>query len=77
MFTAIATIIGVCAVNQAVQEEEAFDRYVQLLPKESQEAARQARKDRIHKEHEESAREKEIEALKPHTLWSWLGVGSK
>ena len=75
----IGTVVRSLAASaiQQTKEEEAFQNLLAAMPEDKREDAiknREAeRQERVRKrEHDEL-----VEAVKPHTLWSFLGLGRK
>lgn len=61
----------------AIAEEKAFRDEVAAMPEGQRAAAIQLRKDWKNALQRQRERDEMIEAIKPHTLWSFLGLGSK
>lgn len=65
------------AAASAVAEESDFQKQVAGLPENRRAEAIQTRMDWKHEVQRQRVRVEMIEAIKPHNLWSFLGLGSK
>lgn len=61
----------------AIAEEKAFQDQIAAMPEEHRGAAIQSRKDWQAAIGRKAEHAEMVEASKPHTLWSFLGLGSK
>lgn len=62
---------------QADHDHKSFDALLRNVPESEREGLIKARQEKLQQEQEERRRQEEIEALKPHNLWSFLGLGPK
>lgn len=74
MFTGMM-IIG--AVKLVLAEEESFQKMISAMPECERAAAIQRRMDQRKEELRQQEHDDLVDASKPHTLWSFLGLGSK
>lgn len=68
---------AVLAAVSVIGEEKAFQDEVAAMPEDMRDAAIQRRKDWKQSLQRQRERDETIEAIKPHNLWSFLGLGSK
>ena len=64
-------------IAAVLAEEQAFRDEVAAMPEDQREAAIKRRSDWQQEKQRQREHEQMVEALKPHNLWSFLGLGSK
>lgn len=65
------------AVISAFEDERQLQEYLKTLPEEERQKVIDARTKRAQAAKEERERQEYLEAIKPHNLWSFLGLGRK
>lgn len=74
MIGLFALMVG---ARSAIDEHNRFQTYLAALPEGERQAAMQRRADQAAAAKAERARREYLEAIKPHTLWSFLGLSRK
>ncbi|MFA6204453.1 MAG: hypothetical protein WC710_14845 [Gallionella sp.] len=77
MFASFLIPTIACAAMQAYTEEKAFQDELATMQPEERQSAIKIRADFRAEQQRQRERAEMVEAMKPHTLWSFLGLGSK
>lgn len=77
MFPGLIMSTIVNAAMQVYTEEKAFQDELAAMPIEERQAAIKRRADFRAEVQRQREHDELVEAMKPHTLWSFLGLGSK
>lgn len=65
------------AAAQELNEEKTFRELLAAMPPEDRDKCIQSRREFRAEQQRQREHAEMVEAMKPHTLWSFLGLGSK
>jgi hypothetical protein len=77
MLFGIISAAVVHAVVTVYEEDKAFRAYIATLPESERQAAIDRRRREWEAKQKEDEHQEYLEAVKPHNLWSFLGLGRK